>query len=140
MSSDPVAVASAFASSVLPVPAGPSTSSGLPSRSARNTVVAICASGRYPAVASRLLTSATEANSGDWVGGRGMRLLGGVGELARVAVAGDDVGRGGQLRQPQRPPGVQLLRGDADLRAEPELAAVGEPGGGVDHHRGRVHA
>ena len=31
-------------------PAGPSTSSGLPSRSARNTVVAICASGRYPAV------------------------------------------------------------------------------------------
>ena len=41
-----MAAASAFASSVLPVPAGPSTSSGLPSRSARNTVVAICASAR----------------------------------------------------------------------------------------------
>ena len=31
----------ALASSVLPTPAGPSTSSGLPSRSARNTVVAV---------------------------------------------------------------------------------------------------
>ena len=40
------AVATALASSVLPVPAGPSTSSGLPSASARKTVVAIASSAR----------------------------------------------------------------------------------------------
>src|SRR3954447_20350535 len=122
MSSDPVAVASAFASSVLPVPAGPSTSSGLPNRSARNTVVAICASGRYPAVDSRLLTSATEENCGDCVSGRGMRLLGrvagtgrvaggrmsgragcrGGGPSADVAGTGHDIGGGGQLGQAER--------------------------------------
>jgi hypothetical protein len=28
---------------------------------------------------------------------------------------------------------VQLARGDADLRAHPELAAIGELGGGVAH-------
>ncbi len=36
------------------------------------------------------------------------------------------------------PPGVELLGGDADLGAEAELAAVGEPGRGVDRHRRRV--
>src|SRR3954449_5384283 len=98
MSSDPVAAASALASSVLPVPAGPSTSSGLPSRSARKTVVAICASGRYPALESRLLTSATEENCGDWVGGRGKKAP--REWSAHVAVAGHDVRGRGQLRQP----------------------------------------
>src|SRR3954468_1862967 len=127
MSSASVAVASALASSVFPTPAGPSTSSGLPSRSARNTVVAICASGRYPAVDSRLLTSPTEANSGDCVGGRGMLLL------PRVTAAGHDVRGRGELGQAERPAGVQLLRGDTDLRAESELTSVGEPGRGVDH-------
>src|SRR5215213_3194076 len=126
MSSDPVAAASALASSVLPVPAGPSTSSGLPSRSARKTVVAIWASGRYPAVDSRLPTSATEENWGICVGGRGMRLLGEGAGSAGVAAARDDVGGAGQLGQAERPAGVQLLRGDADLGAEAELAAVGE--------------
>ena len=56
---------------------------------------------------------------------------------ADVAGAGDDVGGGGQLRQAQRPAGVQLLGGDADLGAEAELAAVGEPGRGVDQHARR---
>ena len=57
-----------------------------------------------------------------------------------MAGAGDDVGGGGQLRQAERPARVQLLRRDADLGPEAELAAVGEPGGGVDEHRGRVDA
>ncbi|SKU80319.1 Uncharacterised protein [Mycobacteroides abscessus subsp. abscessus] len=38
--------ATALASSVLPTPAGPSTSSGFPSRSARNTAVAVAVSAR----------------------------------------------------------------------------------------------
>src|SRR3712207_7421730 len=42
------------------------------------------------------------------------------------------------FRSPQRPTGVQLLGGDADLRAEPELAAVGEAGGRVDEDGSRV--
>ena len=33
---------------------------------------------------------------------------------------------------------MQLLGGDPDLGAEPELAAVGERGGGIHHHRGGV--
>ena len=39
----------------------------------------------------------------------------------------------GQLGQAHRAAGVQLLGRDADLRAEAELAAVGEPGRRVDH-------
>ena len=39
---------------------------------------------------------------------------------------------------PIGPAGVQLLGADADLGAEAELAAVGEPGRGVDQHRRRV--
>ena len=38
--------ATARASSVLPTPAGPSTNSGLPNRSARKTAVAVAVSGR----------------------------------------------------------------------------------------------
>ena len=55
-----------------------------------------------------------------------------------VAVAGDDVLGRGHLGQPHRPAGVQLLRADADLGAEPELAAVGEPRRRVDEDGGRV--
>ena len=55
-----------------------------------------------------------------------------------VPVAPHDPLRRRQLRQSHRTPGVQLLRGDADLGAHPELRAVGERGGGVDHHGGRV--
>src|SRR4051812_7252836 len=135
MTSEPVAVASALASSVLPVPAGPSTSSGLPSRSARKTVVAICASGRYPASASRFSTSPTEENWGNCDGGRGNGNL-----SAGVTVAGHDVGGRGELGQAERAPGVQLLGGDADLGAEAELAAVGESGGGVHQDRGGIDA
>ncbi|MBM7519676.1 drug/metabolite transporter (DMT)-like permease [Nocardioides nitrophenolicus] len=55
---------------------------------------------------------------------------------ADVAVADDDVLGRGHLRQPHRAAGVQLLGADPDLGAEAELAAVGEPGRGVDQHRG----
>src|SRR5439155_26929529 len=34
--------------------------------------------------------------------------------------------------------GVEPGGGDADLGTQPELAAIGEAGRGVDHHRGRV--
>ena len=34
---------------------------------------------------------------------------------------------------------MELLRGDADLGAEPEFAAVHEAGRGVDDHGGGVH-
>jgi hypothetical protein len=57
---------------------------------------------------------------------------------SHVPVAGDDVRGGGQLPQTHRPPGVQLLSGDTDLGSEAELLAVGEPGGGIDHHGRRV--
>ena len=43
-------------------------------------------------------------------------------------------------RQPHRPPHVELLGRDPDLGAEPELLAVGESGGGVDHHHRAVGA
>lgn len=55
---------------------------------------------------------------------------------AHVAVADDDVLRGGHLGQAHRAAGVQLLGADADLGTEAELSAVGEPRGGVDQHRG----
>ena len=57
---------------------------------------------------------------------------------AGVAIARHHVLRRGHLRQAHRPAGVQLLGGDADLGAEAELAAVGEPGRRVDHDRGGV--
>src|SRR6185312_2012159 len=41
--------------------------------------------------------------------------------------------RAGQFAEPHRPAGVQFLGRDADFGAESELAAVGEPGRGVDH-------
>src|SRR5690606_12132477 len=52
-----------LASSVLPTPAGPSTSSGLPRRSARKTVVATAGEARYPASARLAETSSTEVNN-----------------------------------------------------------------------------
>src|SRR5690606_18075527 len=52
-----------------------------------------------------------------------------------LAVAAHDELLGGELAQAHRPTRVPLLRGDADLRADPELLAGHEPGGGVDHHR-----
>ena len=42
-------------------------------------------------------------------------------------------------RRPMGPAGVQLLGGDADLRAQAEFAAVGEARGGVDIDRRRIH-
>src|SRR5437667_1106784 len=45
---------------------------------------------------------------------------------------------GGELLCAHRAVGVEPGGGDADLGTQPELAAVGEAGRGVDHHRGRV--
>ena len=59
---------------------------------------------------------------------------------ADVPVALDQVLERAQLAQPDRPARVQLLRRVADLRAHPELAAVGEARRGVDVHAGRVDA
>src|SRR5215213_6946364 len=47
---------------------------------------------------------------------------------ANVPVALHEVLVRAQLAQPDRPPGVELLRRVADLGAHPELPAVGEPG------------
>src|SRR5690348_5644246 len=58
---------------------------------------------------------------------------------AHVPGPGHHVFRRGQLRKAHRAAGVQLLRRDADLRAESELAAVDEPGGRVDEDGGGVH-
>ena len=41
-------------------------------------------------------------------------------------------------RKPHRSAGVQLLRRDPDLRAEPELFTIDEPGRRVHEHRGGV--
>src|ERR671935_3122584 len=60
--------------------------------------------------------------------------------LADLAGALDHVLEGGQLTDPDRAAGVQLLGRVADLRAHPEHAAVGEAGGGVDVDACRVDA
>src|SRR3954451_20288850 len=57
-----------------------------------------------------------------------------------LAVALDQVLEGAQLARADRPAGMQLLRRVADLGAHPELAPVGEAGGGVDVDARRVHA
>src|SRR3954463_12992725 len=53
---------------------------------------------------------------------------------ADMAISSDDPRGAGEFGQAHRPARVQLLGRDADLRAEPELLAVGEPGRRVDHH------
>src|SRR5690606_1792623 len=58
---------------------------------------------------------------------------------ADVPVAEHHVLLAGQAFQPYRAAGVQLVGGNADLRAQAVLEAVGETGGGVDHHRGGIH-
>src|SRR5680860_1336189 len=116
MSRAPTVSAIALASSVLPTPAGPSTSTGFSSRSARNTTPA-----------RRVRTSSIELN-------RSATAL-----SPHLAVAPDDVLVRGQLAQAHRTARVQLLRRDTDLGAEPELFTVDEPSGGVHHNRGRVH-
>src|SRR5882672_11165761 len=71
---------------------------------------------------------------------------GGIGDPVRQARAlphlagpADDVFVGGQLLQAHRAAGVELVRADADLRAETELVAVVAPGRGVPEHDGAVH-
>src|SRR5438067_9252892 len=55
-----------------------------------------------------------------------------------LTVSPYDVLVGGELAERHRPPGVELLGGDADLGPEAELLAVGESGGGVDGDGARV--
>ena len=55
-----------------------------------------------------------------------------------LALALHDPLGGGQLGQAHGAAGVQLLGGNAHLGAQAQLAAVGEAGGGVHDHRGRI--
>src|SRR5690348_16068601 len=57
------------------------------------------------------------------------------GPSAHVSLTRDDPLGRREFGQTHRPAGVHLLRRDPDLRTEAELAAVGEPGGRVHHHR-----
>ena len=57
-----------------------------------------------------------------------------------LAGAAHQVLVGRQLAQTHRSACVQPVGADPDLGAEAELEAVGEAGGGVDEHRGRVDA
>src|SRR5947209_17078562 len=59
--------------------------------------------------------------------------------LSDLPVAEHDVLRRRQLLEPQRPARMQPVRGDADLRAHAVHTAVGEAGGCVHVHGGRVH-
>src|SRR5215210_1231643 len=60
--------------------------------------------------------------------------------LADLALALDHVLVGGELTQPDRPPGVELLGGVADLRPHAEHGSVGEARGRVHVHAGGVDA
>src|SRR5215211_8680433 len=60
--------------------------------------------------------------------------------LADLALALDHVLVGGELAKPDRPPGVELLGGVADLRPHAEHGAVGEARGRVHVHAGGLYA
>src|SRR5207253_1920909 len=51
-----------------------------------------------------------------------------------LALAQHDPLLGRETLQPHRPARMELVGGDADLRAEAVLEAVGEARAGVDHH------
>src|SRR6476620_11832149 len=87
------------------------------------------------------MTSSTLANSGGAVG-RARSTLAPFGPSGRsgMTVSPDSPLGRGELAQAHAAAGVELLRGDPDLCAEPELFAVGECGRGVDHNRGGVAA
>src|SRR3954470_2539406 len=53
---------------------------------------------------------------------------------AHVAVAQHDPLLRGEAFEPNRPAGVELVGGDADLRPEAVFVAVGEARGGIHHH------
>src|SRR3989338_10463474 len=59
--------------------------------------------------------------------------------LTELSSTEDDILVRGEFLQAHRAARVQAVRADADLRTQPELVAVREPGGGIDEHRGRVH-
>src|SRR5579862_2054548 len=54
--------------------------------------------------------------------------------------AGDHVAIGGELLQPDRAAGMDASRGDADLGAKTEFAAVAELRGGVPQPDGTIDA
>src|ERR1700716_2378909 len=129
----PLAPAMALPNSVLPTPAGPSTSTGFSSRSARKTTPEIPESARESASPSLLVTSSTDSKRAA-IGVSTYSLL-----VPHLTVAPHDVLVGGELAQRHGAACMQLLRGDPDLGAEAELGAVGEPGGRV-HDDGAVVA
>ena len=51
--------------------------------------------------------------------------------LTRLIISADDIFVSRQLPHPHWPSGVQLLRADADLAAEPKLATVAKARRGV---------
>src|SRR5206468_4366565 len=59
--------------------------------------------------------------------------------LAHVAVPEDDPLLRGEALEPDRAASVKLVRGDADLGAEPVFEAVREARGRVHHDGARVH-
>src|SRR3954452_18392951 len=138
MSRLPVISATDFANWVLPVPAGPSTRTGLPRRSARYTTPAMPSSARYstPDRASR--TAGTDSKrameAADRTLDRPVKRRRIRTSADGVAVPVEHVLRGGQLPQAHRAACVQLLGADPDLGPEAEPLPVHEPGRGVDEH------
>ena len=57
-----------------------------------------------------------------------------------MAISLDDPFISSQAFNAHRSPRVQFVRANADFRAQPILAAVGESRAGVDHDAGRVDA
>ena len=103
-------------------------------------------SARYPTAARRSRTSVTEANTGGPGSGNPRIPVASVGHRRSLGGLTAAPARHpwttylhtGELAQPHRPPGVELLGGDPDLGPEPELAAVDEPGRRVHHDGGGV--
>src|SRR3546814_17152932 len=56
-----------------------------------------------------------------------------------LTLSADFIFEGRQLFGPDGPPRVKLARGDSDLRAKAELAAIGELGRGVPDDDGAIH-
>ena len=56
-----------------------------------------------------------------------------------LAITTNDIFAAHQLFKAHGAAGMQLLGGDADLRAQAELAAIGKAGGGVDIHCRSIH-
>ena len=56
-----------------------------------------------------------------------------------MPIANHDIFLRGQAFQSNRAAYVDLVGADADFRAQSVFKAIGETGGGVDHHRAGIH-